>query len=301
MYQLLVILSGVILSLMISINGSLSSIYGIYLAAIIIHIVGTIFASLIRLFSGNRTPLFKIQPRWVYTGGLIGVFTTIFLNFSFGKISMTSIIALGLLGQTATSLIIDTCGLFGMKKHPLNRSAIIGLVFSLFGMFIMLDASVVSGIVAVVLSFLSGISIVISRTINAKLSESIGSLNGSLVNHIVGLGASIAIAIVTIPQSVLSLNLAANQSLWVYLGGMMGVIVVMLANITVLKVSNFNITILTFIGQLLTGVIIDVMTGNSFLDRSFIGGLIISCGVLITLVMDHLATRKSKDIQTIDS
>ena len=44
MYQLLVLLTGVIISVMVSVNGDLSKSFGTYYAAVIIHIIGIIFA-----------------------------------------------------------------------------------------------------------------------------------------------------------------------------------------------------------------------------------------------------------------
>ncbi len=44
--------------------------------------------------------------------------TTAFSNYAYGKISITGIIALGLLGQAMASLVIDWLGLFGMTAYP---------------------------------------------------------------------------------------------------------------------------------------------------------------------------------------
>ena len=127
MYQLLALINGIILSVMISVNGNLSVQYSAFTAAAIIHAVGSLFALLLCAFQKNRKPVWTHRPRWIYLGGAIGVFTTVFQNLAFTCISITSVIALGLLGQTVTSLVIDSSGLFGMEKRPLPRYALIGL------------------------------------------------------------------------------------------------------------------------------------------------------------------------------
>ncbi len=60
----------------------------------------------------------------MYLGGAIGVLTTLFHNLAFTKISVTSIIALSLFGQTITSLIVDKFGIFGMQKRVFERTSL---------------------------------------------------------------------------------------------------------------------------------------------------------------------------------
>ena len=57
MYHLLSLLTGLVIAVMISLNGSLTLKYGNYNAAVIIHIVGVLFAFFVCLISGgwNRT------------------------------------------------------------------------------------------------------------------------------------------------------------------------------------------------------------------------------------------------------
>ena len=111
------------------------------------------------------------------------VITTFCNNFAFGKISLTSIIAIGLLGQSMTALCIDSFGLLSMQKYPFKKYTLIGLGLSLVGMGLMLDVPTKNGLVAVALSFVAGISIVLARTYNAKLADTIGALGGSFINH----------------------------------------------------------------------------------------------------------------------
>ena len=85
-----------------------------------------------RLFPGVQ------NPAWMYLGGVIGILTTLFNNFAFGKISMTGLVALSLFGETVTALTIDVTGLFGMQKRRMKPRVLVGLVFSLAGILLML-------------------------------------------------------------------------------------------------------------------------------------------------------------------
>ena len=99
MYQFLALISGIIIAIMVTINGGLTTVYGVYTATVLIHIVGVISA-FIMLKISKQNPFPKIKlPLWLYTGGAVGMLTPLFLNFSFGKISITAMVALSLFAQ----------------------------------------------------------------------------------------------------------------------------------------------------------------------------------------------------------
>jgi transporter family-2 protein len=294
MYQLLALLTGLTLSIMISINGNLSQQYGVFTASAIIHVVGSVFALLLCVIKKEKKHVWGYTPKWIYLGGAIGVFSTLFNNFSYGHISMTSIVALGLLGQTVTSITIDSLGLFGMKKHPFQKASLIGLIFSFSGIFTMLDHSVTAAVYAVCFSLGAGISVVMSRAVNARLAEKIGPLEGSLVNHLVGLPITVVIAIIAAATASSSISTGDPFRPWIYIGGMFGVTAVLLCNVIVPRVSAFRMTILTFLGQVSTGVLLDLLIGNRHLDASFKGGLIIAAGLVINMIVEQLLKSKNK-------
>ena len=197
----------------------------------------------------------------------------------------TGIIALGLAGQMITALIIDTFGLFGMKKHPFRKSSVAGLVFSLAGILVMLDTSVAAGIYAVFFSLAGGITVVLSRTVNARLSARTGEMQSSFFNHIVGLIVSIFAALLAAePLKAVPFSFG---KLWMYSGGMMGVLIVLLYNITVPKVSAFHLTLLSFIGQVFTGIIIDLLLKVEYSKASFTGALLVTIGIVLNMVLEH--------------
>lgn len=290
MYYILSLLSGLVVALIISVNGTLADVYGVFNSAVIIHVVGVIFALLICIIGKHKIHFAKEQPLWLYLGGAIGFLTTVFNNFSFGKISVTSIIALGLAGQMATSLFIDTFGLCGMKKHAFRKSSLAGLAFALAGILVMLDSSVSNGFYAVFFAFASGITVVLSRTVNARLSKYTGEMQSSFFNHIVGLGVSIIAAFLVMePFSGISFSL---ENSWMYCGGILGVTIVLLFNITVPKVSSFRLTLLSFIGQIFTGIIIDIMLQINYSQASLIGASLVGGGIILNMLLEQYFTQK---------
>ncbi|MEG2750507.1 MAG: DMT family transporter [Anaerorhabdus sp.] len=292
MYSFLALLSGFLLALMITMNGMLAQAYNIYLAAIILHVVAVIF-SFILCSVRNEKFDFKQKPMWIYLGGIVGVFITMANNLSFGKISMTSIIALGLFGQILFSIFIDIFGLFKMPKRKIHKSMVITFLFALLGILLMLDNTVLNARLAILYSFGAGILVVLNRTINARLAEKIGALPSSFVNHLVGLPITIIIAFFVFYNTPSLMSVQLSLEPFIYLGGIFGVTVVYLSNITVYKLSAFKLTIFTFVAQLFTGIALDMLMGLNISDASFNGGILISLGVLINIILEKRANDKT--------
>ena len=127
------VLTGVLICVMIAFNGGLSDFSGVYPATVLIHIVGLLTILPVLLIA--REPLMprkRIAPA-LYLGGVYGMLTTIFNNISFATLSVSALLALGLLGQSITSAAIDQFGLFGCPKVPFEPRKIAGLLLVALG------------------------------------------------------------------------------------------------------------------------------------------------------------------------
>ena len=78
MYLLLSFLCGLIISTMNIFNGQLSAHCGVYLATVIIHLIGLITFTLIMFLKKQEISFKHHLPFILYTGGVIGVLTVIF-------------------------------------------------------------------------------------------------------------------------------------------------------------------------------------------------------------------------------
>ena len=287
MFYLLSLLMGILITVMVAVNGGLTTEYGVYPATVIIHVVGLVLISSVVL--AKREKFFPGRFAWfLYLGGAIGVLTTVFNNYSFGRISVSAILALGLFGQSVAGLVIDQYGLFGMQKHPFTRHKIIGLLLLIAGIASMVNAFEV---VAVVVSFIAGINIVLSRTLNAKLSDVTSVRVSTFYNYFVGLILSVLVLAVLGRGEIAAVELALSPRWYIYLGGVLGVGVVLLGNIVVVRISAFYLTLLIFVGQVFSGVIIDAVLAQSLSGRNLIGGVLVASGLCINLVLDRDARR----------
>jgi len=282
MFHILSLLMGIMITIMIAVNGGLTTHYGVYTATVIIHLVGLIVIIAVVLYKRER--FFPARYAWfLYMGGAIGVFTTVANNLSFGRISVSAILALGLLGQSVTGFVIDQYGLLGMKKYPFAKQQLIGLSLILAGIGAMINSF---EIVAVIVSFLAGFTIVMSRTLNARLSAVTSVRVSTFYNYLVGLVVSGLFLLVLGRGEIAFAELTLSPSWYIYLGGVLGVAVVLLSNIVVVRVSAFYLTLLIFVGQVFSGVLIDVFLAQEVVLRNVFGGVLVAAGLSINLILD---------------
>lgn len=283
MSMLLALLTGAVISIMVSINGGLTACVGEYTAAVVIHVVGTAFALILCLIRREKIFARRHAPAWAYLGGVIGVLTTFFNNFAFGRISVTSLTALGLLGQTMTAALMDGLGLLGMPRRGVAKSTWIGMGISLVGVAVMLDASIADAALAVIVSIAAGVTNVFSRTVNARLSQKASALTGSFFNHLTGLPCCLLLWLLA---GGTALKASAAPAPWMLCGGMLGVTVVLLLNITVPRIAAFRLTLLSFLGQIFTGLAIDLALGQNISGGLFWGGVICAAGFLASMLIE---------------
>ncbi|MBO1583197.1 DMT family transporter [Bacillus sp. XF8] len=137
MYNLLSIIIGALIAIMIPLNGILSEITGNYMSSVMIHIVGLIAIVIVLLISKSKIRIQKGIPLYLYSAGAIGVFTVLFSNISFSALGVSITIALGLLGQSVSSIIIDHFGLLGMKVMKFEKKKMFGLLLISSGIVVM--------------------------------------------------------------------------------------------------------------------------------------------------------------------
>ena len=137
MFNFLSLFSGILITIMISFNGILSNYIGNYSSTFVIHLVGIIILSFIFLIKKYKI---KVSPNIsliFYSAGIIGVFTVLLNNLSFTNLGASLTISLGLLGQTISSLIIDSFGLIKMRRIKFEKRKLLGISMIMVGITIM--------------------------------------------------------------------------------------------------------------------------------------------------------------------
>ena len=131
----------------------------------------------------------------------------------------------------------------------------------------------------ILLAILAGVSIVISRIFNSRIAEEIGTLQGTYINYLTGLVTAFIFFIISKEYMNIEMINYLNIPIYSYLGGAIGILVVLLSNYTTPKVSSFSLSLLVFIGQLSIGIFIDYYSYSTVSIGKIIGGLLILSGL----------------------
>lgn len=137
MYNIFSIIIGALIAIMTSLNGILSTYTGNYSSSVIIHAIGLIGIIAILIFTKSKITFDKKIPLYLYSAGLIGVFTVLLSNFTFMPLGASLTMSLGLFGQTISAIIIDHYGLFGVNKIKFNKKKVLGLMIIILGLVVM--------------------------------------------------------------------------------------------------------------------------------------------------------------------
>ncbi len=288
MYYLLSLLAGMMISVMVVFNGGLNARAGQAAALVIIHAAGLLFISLVHLTKREK-PRLKSLPLWLYAGGFIGVMTTIFNNTAFGHISVSAMMALSLLGESVSGLLADHFGLIGLPVRRFRPDKLWGGLLTLTGIIWMLGDFQP---LPVAVSLLAGVSVLFSRLINGRLARSIGLRSSTWCNYLTGLlGALVFFALV---GSGVTWPLALSGPFHLYLGGAFGAVIVLLSSYIVGKISSFYMTLVIFIGQMLAGLLLDMLLTQRFPAQNAIGSVFVLSGLVLNLMQDRALLQKQK-------
>lgn len=284
MYAFLSLLIGMLVAVMLVLNGQLTGVTGIYFGTMVIHAVGLL---LITVWTCARRGFHKRKkgiPLWNYIGGAIGVGTVVLVNLSFGKISVTAMVALSLFAETVMSILIDRFGWFGAARHPLAKNGVWGLLVICSGIAYMLLPMEGATVLAVAAAFLSGITNLCSRTVNAALTNQYGdALYSTFWNFLTGFAAAVLVWILTgaAPPAAMPSNVLF------YCGGAVGIATVSLSVICLKRLSAFYVTLFIFVGQVFTSVALDALLEGRFSLQTLLGGLAVLAGLLLNLLAER--------------
>lgn len=144
----------------------------------------------------------------------------------------------------------------------------------------------------VLISIAAGAIVVISRILNTKLSETVGLIQSSFFNYLTGIFAALILFLIF--RDTITLSQLYNIPFYAYLGGILGVIIVILNSVITPKMSSFYATLIIFIGQLFAGIIIDWITLKTLPFAKVIGGLLVVAGLAYNLYIDSEAEKSAE-------
>lgn len=131
------IIIGMLISIMITFNGTLSSNLGNSQAIFFIHIIGVITIVTFMLIKKIKWNSIKSVPKYLLIPGMIGVVMVTLNNLTVNNLGLSLTVACGIFGQMLFSSIVDHFGLFGNEVYKFNKNQVLGYSIIIFGIFVM--------------------------------------------------------------------------------------------------------------------------------------------------------------------
>lgn len=150
--------------------------------------------------------------------------------------------------------------------------------------------------IAIICAMLGGVTIVISRSINGYLSKRVGPYQSTFFNYLTGLLTSILFMFImheTYFQETSITTILENPTM--FLGGIIGVFNILILNIVVVKVSPVTLTLLTFIAQLASGMLLDYCIYGIFSFHKVIGCFLVVIGLIAYQFADQKETKEASN------
>lgn len=143
-WQIIAILTGVVMAVQSSINGHLGTVLHSSLFAVIVSFTVSLFFLILFLLLSRAhwSNLKAIVPAlhvhwWLILGGLLGILFSLSTAWLVPILGTGEVVVFSLFGQLLFSTLIDQFGLFESKKKAITRQKIIGLILLFVGVLLL--------------------------------------------------------------------------------------------------------------------------------------------------------------------
>lgn len=139
----------------------------------------------------------------------------------------------------------------------------------------------------ILLALLAGALVIICISINGQLASKVGLIQAGMTNFFVGLICSIVYfyLINGFPLNQIFI-LKREIPFYFFFGGAIGSLIIVLNSLVINRLSAVYVTILTFLGQLSTGIVIDYLKLEILSAGKFIGVILIIIGLYYYIKCD---------------
>lgn len=141
------------------------------------------------------------------------------------------------------------------------------------------------------LTILSGFTIVICMIFLGNLNKRVGLYQTTLINFIV---STIAATLLVVCTGQLDFGFLNTIPIYMYFGAVFALVITMLNSIIINKIPAVYTIILIFTGQLATGLLIDFYRSGALPLGDIIGGIVIIIGLLYNIKIDKLHSESTQ-------
>jgi transporter family-2 protein len=134
---------------------------------------------------------------------------------------------------------------------------------------------------------LAGVMVVLSMVMNAQLARGVGIFQGVFFNLAVGLLTALPVYFLC---DYFGLETRAGNSFsapwYAFLGAFFAIAIVAACNVVIPKIPVVYSAVLIFLGQIVTGLVIDALVAGYFDTHKAVGALLITAGLLLNAKID---------------
>ena len=287
------LLIGSLITFMVMFNSVLAEEAGQMLSLLVFHVVGLSTACLLGFFIKEKSDSQHI-PFYLYSAGIFGVIVVFINNFCFAALGASVTMAIVIMGQSIGSVLTDTMGLLGRPKHPFDIHKMFGFIVILTGIITMVDKWEFQ-LFYLLPAFLTGILVLLTMILNSRIAICRGTFYATRANYLTGLATITLICLVTRYEfQPLTTSFNGIHPIHWLGGGVTGVLVVAGIGYVVPKIPTLYSTILMFLGQIMTSLIIDYFFTHFFSRRMIAGSILVFLGFVMNLWIDATASKNRK-------
>lgn len=292
--DLLAALSGLMIALQARANGELSDRLNNGLEAALVSFgSGLIIIAVIAAFNpaikeGIRNLRAAVAnkeiARWKLLAGALGGSFVAIQTHIVPLIGVAIYSVASIAGQTAMSLVVDRIGLTGGGKKLISKRRVAAAVLTVLAVFVSvfdrIDAKNLS-LFAVVLGCIAGALVGFRSALNGEINEhSHQSFTTSLLNFITGTTFLIILMAGGLLLGKIRLSPLPAGPWWIYTGGVIGVVYIAFISTIVQHLGVLTFTLFSVGGQLLSSLIIDLVSPTN--------GVHVSAYLVTGIVMTYL-------------
>ncbi|EKY23288.1 DMT family transporter [Clostridium celatum] len=156
----------------------------------------------------------------------------------------------------------------------------------------------------ILLAVLGGVLTTLSMVVSSTLGKKIGLIQSTIIHYIGGLIGGGFILIGLGSKIAPSIAEMSNMPFYIFLGGVIGVMVVYTSNVVIPKIPVVYSTLLMFSGQMLCAIIIDAIVMKDFSILKLIGAIIVVLGILYNSRVDakenKIENQSLKEVENIN-
>jgi len=286
-YYILAVLTGVMVSSQSSLNGLLYPYLGVFGVACAVQALNALTCLVFRV---AHTKKFPGKGSFTVHGALGGMFAIIILGFSgylVTKLGAAVTVCLSVSGQLFMSAAVDHFGLFGSSKTRFTLTRLPGFLLILAGIIVInfagADAFVaVENRLTLVLLMLFNLSLgvmtLFARLFNYEGGRRVGKLDAAIVSG--AAGAAVTLVLLVVVKSLRpDFQMLPQMPVWPLICGPIGALACLSTMLTYSKLKIFHATIFMLVGQILTGIVCDLVLWGGLPPVKLVGILIIVAGI----------------------